>query len=121
MPPKAVKKILHSAVENLFLNQINEVYDSFIEDKNVIENNLHLQKYWIQLTKILDDADMVETIVGTPEQIVEFSDTAELQHDTQVEKVLSREEIKAELDRLEVEYNTRASTDKLLELLKENQ
>ncbi|MBW1674115.1 MAG: hypothetical protein JRJ45_10815, partial [Deltaproteobacteria bacterium] len=50
--------------------------------------------------------------------IVDFADNKEIDFvDKTVEKVMSRDEIKTELDKLDVEYNTRASTDKLLEIL----
>lgn len=67
--------------------------------------------------KVIDDNDLAETIVGTPEQIVDFSDNAPTKSTDTVEKVLSREEIKAALDKHEQEYNTRAKTDKLLDQL----
>jgi len=68
--------------------------------------------------KVIDDGDIQETVIGTPEQIVDFADNKEIDFvDKTVEKVMSRDEIKTELDKLDVEYNTRASTDKLLEIL----
>ena len=69
---------------------------------------------------VIDDSDMADTVVGTPEKIIDFADTDMPQPEDIIEKVLSRDEIKEELDNIEVEYNTRASTDKLLELLNQN-
>lgn len=70
--------------------------------------------------KVIDDGDMADTVIGTPEQIIEFADTEIPEPVDTVEKVLSREEIKAELDKQGWNYNPRASTVKLLELLNDN-
>ena len=70
---------------------------------------------------IIDDGDIADTVVGTPEQIIDFKDTASVGvADETVEKVLSRDEIKAELARLEIEHNVRLGTEKLLQLLNDN-
>ena len=67
--------------------------------------------------KVIDDGDMAETVIPAPESIINFMDNDIPKHTDKVEKVLSREEIKAALDEKEIEYNTRATTDKLLQLL----
>ena len=69
-----------------------------------------------RLFTILDSGDIEQTVIPAPEQIIDFVKPESPQAEN-VEKVLSREEIKAELDKHEQEYNTRASTDKLNEQL----
>ncbi len=65
---------------------------------------------------LVDDNDIQQTVIPTPESIVNFPESVEIPKQN-IEPILSREEIKAQLDEKEIEYNTRASTEKLLELL----
>ena len=67
--------------------------------------------------RILDDGDMQETIIGTPEKIIEFADTDRPEPKDEVEEILSREDIKKLLDEKEIPYNSRLGTEKLLNLL----
>jgi len=70
--------------------------------------------------KIVDDSDIQETVIPTPESIVEFPEAKEVTiptEETVKDIELSRDEIKDELDRREIEYNTRASTENLKKLL----
>lgn len=67
--------------------------------------------------KVIDDGDMAETVIPAPEQIIEFNDTDLPEQEDRVEEILSRDDIKRLLDEKGIEYNTRATTDKLLNLL----
>lgn len=60
--------------------------------------------------KIVDDHDLHATITRAPLDIVDFT-----------KEEMSREEIKAKLDELEIEYNKYANTETLLILLNDNQ
>lgn len=66
--------------------------------------------------RVIDDSDIQDTVIPAPESITNFGPI----EDT-VAPVLERQEIKDKLDLLEVEYNPRASTEKLLELLNSKQ
>lgn len=70
--------------------------------------------------RVVDDDDLQETIIPTPEKIIEFSDTDIPETKDNVEEILSREDIKKLLDEKEIPYNTRAKTDTLQKLLNDN-
>ena len=73
--------------------------------------------------RVIDDSDIEETIVATPDQIVDFAERGEVINsgvEGTVEKVLTRVELKAWLTEHDVPFNIRAGTDKLNELYKEN-
>ena len=65
--------------------------------------------------RIVDDGDMQDTVIPTPLNFTDFSKPPV------EEKEPDREELKAWLDEQEIEYNPRASTDKLNQLYIENQ
>ena len=67
-----------------------------------------------RLFKIIDDKDIQDTVIETPQSFIE-----PVSFDTILE--WSRDELKAELDKLEVEYNPRTSTEKLNQLYLDNQ
>jgi hypothetical protein len=71
--------------------------------------------------KIIDDSDIKDTVIPTPETIVDFSQAQDLTKPVEdtVQPIIDRQEIKDELDELGVEYNTRTSTENLLKLLEE--
>ena len=65
--------------------------------------------------KIIDDNDLQETVIPTPERIIELAEPIE------VEKIeLTKKEIIEELDKLEVDYNSKLTKVELLEILKES-
>ena len=64
--------------------------------------------------RVTDDSDLADAIIEKPE-IVDFT------KEEFEEKEPDRQAIKDRLTELEVEYNTRASTDSLLLLLNENE
>jgi len=66
--------------------------------------------------KVIDDSDTEDTIIPTPEKIVDFATPNEAE-EAPIEKILSRDEIKEALNEKHIEYNSRASTEKLLKLL----
>ena len=65
--------------------------------------------------KVIDDNDIQETIIPSPQSMVDFTKVPVVEKD--VEKILTRQEIKDKLDELGIVYNVRASTVKLLEKL----
>ena len=65
--------------------------------------------------RVTDDSDLADAIIEKPNIIMDLT-----QGETETPEP-NRAEIKAKLDELEVEYNTRASTDSLLLLLNENE
>ena len=66
--------------------------------------------------KVIDDSDTEDTIIPTPEKIVDFVTPNEAE-EASIEKILSRDEIKEALNEKGIEYNSRTSTEKLLKLL----
>jgi len=63
--------------------------------------------------KVIDDKDLQDTVVATPQA---FTEPVSFEIPE-----MERDEIKAELDKIEgFEYNKRASTDKLYQLYLEN-
>lgn len=92
-------------------------YPDNIQFVDVEAWNMMKEKGLARRFNIIDDGDIAETVIAAPEEIINFSDAGAASPDDTVEKVLSREEIKAELDKHEQEYNTRVSTDKLQEQL----
>lgn len=73
--------------------------------------------------RVVDDNDLRETVIPAPKSIVEFgNEEVSSPADDTVEKIpeMARQDIKDELDKLGVEYNTRATTDKLYGLYIEN-
>lgn len=69
--------------------------------------------------RIVDDDDIHETVIQAPESITNFSQPIE----STIEEVreMSRDDLKVWLTENEIEFNVRASTDKLYELYLSNQ
>jgi hypothetical protein len=70
--------------------------------------------------RVVDDGDMHDTVIATPLSFTDFSKPPEVE-DENDNPELDREELKAWLDEQEIEYNPRASTEKLNQLYIENQ
>ena len=73
---------------------------------------------------VIDDGDLQETVIPAPQAITDFKQSmTDLETPIEVEKIElpERDYIKDELDKLGVEYNTRATTESLYKKLKENE
>ena len=76
--------------------------------------------------RIVDDGDMQDTVIPTPLNFTDFSKPATVTLEEEIDVIdaieeMTRDELKAWLDEQEIEYNPRASTDKLNQLYIENQ
>ena len=67
--------------------------------------------------KVIDDSDIQDTVIQTPQT---FTEPVSFIEETIRDEVLTREELKAALDTAEVDYNPRISTDKLNQLYLDN-
>jgi hypothetical protein len=65
------RDFLNSYVEDLFIKDIQDNYDELVEKKKDTNAHLLVEKYWIVLKKVLDDADTIG--YGENERLKDFA------------------------------------------------